>query len=84
VAESIATTRKDPLMARNEDMIIAVYIGRPSMNVVREYLVYDSNDLMAEMGGLLGMLFGFSFLSAFDDFSFLIKKSLSKMFEREK
>jgi len=66
--ESVVTLRQDNMTDNyGLDMTIDVYVGKPSIQIRREYWVFDSNDLLADAGGLLGILLGFSILSFFDD-----------------
>jgi len=60
----------------DEDMIIRIYFGNPSMTVKKEFWAYDRGNLLADTGGLLGMLLGVSLLSGFEFLFDMIKKGI--------
>jgi len=49
-----------------EDMVLKIYLPNPSKVIKKEYKVYEMHNLLADLGGLLGMLLGASVLSFFD------------------
>jgi len=44
-------------------LVIKLYFWNPTKTVLREYLAYDLGQLIADVGGLLGMLLGASLFS---------------------
>ncbi len=46
-------------------MRVFVQSGSPEVKIVREFLVFDSNDVVSAVGGSMGLFLGFSFLAAF-------------------
>ena len=64
------TTRENPEMD-----LITIYASREK-NVVEEILVYDGAGLISQMGGILSLFLGFSFLSLIYDFIGLVEKKM--------
>ena len=48
-----------------ETFSISMFFPSGQHFVRREYLLYDQNDLIADIGGYLGLLLGYSILSVF-------------------
>ena len=49
------------------------------VNVRKQYVIYDFNSFIADVGGFMGLLLGFSLLSIYDEIEGLIKKLKKKM-----
>ena len=49
------------------------------VNVRKQYVIYDSNSFIADVGGFMGLLLGFSLLSIYDEIEGLIKKLKKKL-----
>ena len=47
------------------NVYLHLYFARPETEVEEEYLVYDNASFVAEIGGYLGLLLGFSALSMY-------------------
>ena len=55
---------------------IAYFYFAPRVILSEEKFIYDGDTLMAEVGGYVGLLLGFSFAHVLQWFSFLVDKIL--------
>jgi len=51
---------------KNEDLLIKLQFWNPMKTLKKEYFAYDRGQLIADVGGLLGMLLGASLFSLFE------------------
>ena len=56
-----------------------VLYGSLSTTVLREYLIYPWDSLVADFGGTLGLFVGFSFVMLWDIVEYLITLACQKM-----
>ena len=49
------------------------------VNVRKQYVIYDFNSFIADVGGFMGLLLGFSLLSIYDEIEGLVKKLKKKL-----
>ena len=56
-----------------------VLYGSLSTTVLREYLIYDWDSLVADFGGTLGLFVGFSFVMLWDIVEYLITLGCQKI-----
>ena len=56
-----------------------VLYGSLSTTVLREYLIYDWDSLVADFGGTLGLFVGFSFVMLWDLVEFFLTLSCQKI-----
>ena len=52
--------------ARAPNVHLQFFFTNPEVKIEREFWAYDENSFLAEMGGFLGLLLGFSFLSLYE------------------
>jgi hypothetical protein len=62
-ARAMTTNKKYPL----NEFKIKLYFTSGRYNEKKQYLIYDSNSLIADIGGYLGLLLGSSLLSMYND-----------------
>ena len=60
-------------------LIFKIKIVKPTVEEQEEIYLYDSNNLMADVGGFLGMLLGASCVSLFDELLGIIIKLYSQL-----
>ena len=58
---------------------VALSYGSISTTVLREYLIYPWDSLVADFGGTLGLFVGFSFVMLWDIIQFLITFGCQRM-----
>ena len=46
----------------------------PDIKVHEEYIVYDFNSFIADVGGYMGLLLGFSILGLYDEFQKVLRE----------
>ena len=56
-----------------------VLYGSLSTTVLREYLIYDGDSLVADFGGTLGLFVGFSFVMLWDIVEFFLTLGCQKI-----
>lgn len=49
------------------------------VDVRKQYVIYDFNSFIADVGGFMGLLLGFSLLSIYDEIEGLLKKLKKKL-----
>ena len=49
------------------------------VNVRKQYVIYDFNSFIADVGGFMGLLLGFSLLSIYDEMESLLKRFKKKL-----
>ncbi len=63
-------------VTNKDSLILSYYTASTGLEVEKDILVYDKNDLIADIGGYLGLLLGFSVLSMFKSIEISISKFL--------
>ena len=65
----------------NEPATLVVYmeLANRNLEIHQEYLVYDWNNFFSELGGLVGLLLGYSMLTFYDQVKGIILHILSKL-----
>ena len=49
------------------------------VDIRKQYVIYDNNSFIADVGGFMGLLLGFSLLSIYDEVEGLLKKLKKKL-----
>ncbi len=52
--------------AENANVAIFVYISEATMEISEEFLVYDEESLLGDVGGMVGVLMGVSILAIYE------------------
>ena len=55
-------TRKPP-----HDILLEIIISNPSYQEMEQYVLYDSESFIADVGGFMGLLLGYSALSIYNE-----------------
>ena len=66
------STHQDPSLT--EKMAITFFFGKDKFPVTEQYYIYDYTNFVADFGGFLGLLLGYSLLGFYDTVMNLIKK----------
>ena len=77
VYSSIANEQSIDIDGYNESWVKIKY-GTPYVQNVKDYLSYDMQSLIGEVGGTLGLLLGFSFMSIIDLFEYVVGSCYKK------
>ena len=77
VYNSMANEQSIDIEGYNESWVSIKY-GTPYVQNVKDYLSYDMQSLIGEVGGTLRLLLGFSFISVFDLFEYVVSSCYKK------
>ena len=65
------------------ELRLEVVITQRSYEEREQYVIYDTNSFIADVGGYMGLLLGCSLMSLYNDIEALFKKLLVKPFLRK-
>ena len=67
-----------PKEVKNDLASVTIQYVNPYIQVIKDSSSYDMQSLIGEVGGTLGLLLGFSFISIFDLFESVLKSCLKR------
>ena len=79
-SSKLFSTVKDPTLT--DKMIIILYFAKDKFPVKEQYYIYDGANFIADFGGYLGLLLGYSLLAFYDTLVELIKTIYEKCNKR--
>ncbi len=62
----------------DSNVVVFMYISEASMETSEEFLVYDEESLMGDVGGMVGMLMGVSILAIYETVYIFVRKIMLK------
>ena len=78
LVEDFCCLNFSPFLSRKVNLHIGVYLNQPTIEITREELIFSGTDLIASVGGYLGLCLGASFMSMYQSLYSLAMKAVSK------